>query len=471
MTMDKKDKREDAMRVPPHSDTAEQGVLGAILIDPTCLPLVADMLKPEDFYNEQRRAIYKAALDLMNQMEPANADTILTELETHGLLELCGGRRHLVLLSQAVATSGNVGYHAGVVRENASRRQLIRALGSGTELAFDPEREFEDVVGEVQTLVYDVADHQTESGAVSTDAIAGGVWERINERVTRPGSNDGLPYGFWAVDDLTGGLHGGELTILAARPSMGKTALMLDIVRENAIRGHIPTLIFTMEMDQSLLVERMFSAEAKVDSRRMKQGNLNDREMMKLADALTAVAAAPVYIDDSSMLDELTMFTRCRRLQRDHGIGLVVLDYLQLMHSIKANREHNRVQEVSNISRTLKAIARDLKIPVLALSQLSRDLEKRPNKRPILSDLRESGSLEQDADNVLFIYRDDYYTKEKSEHKGEAELTMAKQRNGPIGTVYLDFNAATTTFASRTARPVVFSRSEEHTAFRRDTDG
>ena len=465
-----KDKREEALRVPPHSVTAEQGVLGAILLDPTCLPLVADMLRPEDFYDERHKAIYKAAVDLMNQMEPANADTIITELEAHGLLDLVGGRKHLALLSRAVRTSGNVAYHAGVVRENASRRQLISALGNGTDLAFDKEREFEDVVGEVQSLVYNVADHQTESGAVSADSIAGGLWERINERVTRPGSNDGLPYGFWALDDLTGGLHGGELTILAARPSMGKTALMLDIVRENAIRGKVPTLIFTLEMDQELLVERMFSAEAKVDSRRMKQGNLTDPELLKISEAMAAVASAPIYIDDSSMLDELTMFTRCRRLQRDAGIGLVVLDYLQLMHSVKSGRDQNRVQEVSNISRTLKAIARDLKIPVLALSQLSRDLEKRPNKRPILSDLRESGSLEQDADNVVFIFRDEYYTKDKSEFKGIAEVNVAKQRNGPIGPAYLQFHAPTTTFSSQSTRPAAFNRSEVRTAFRRDID-
>jgi replicative DNA helicase len=465
-----KDNREETLRVPPHSDTAEQGVLGAILLDPTCLPVVADILKPEDFYNEQRRAIYKAALDLMNAMEPANADTILTELEIHGLLEKVGGRKHLALLSQAVATSGSVTYHAGVVRENASRRQLISALGSGTELAFDPEREFEDVVGEVQNLVYNVADHQTESGAVAAADIAGGLWERINERRDRPGSSDGLGSGFWALDELTGGFHGGELTILAARPSMGKTALMLDIVRENAIRHSIPTLVFTMEMDQDLLVERMFSAEAKVDSRRMKQGQLTDNELLKISTAMTAVASSPIYIDDSSMLDEMTMFTRCRRMVRDAGIGLVVVDYLQLMHSAKATRDHNRVQEVSNISRTLKAISRDLKIPVLALSQLSRDLEKRPNKRPILSDLRESGSLEQDADNVIFIYRDEYYTKEKSEHKGEAEINVAKQRNGPIGVTYLEFNATTTTFASRMARPRVFREERQDVAYRRDLD-
>jgi replicative DNA helicase len=357
-----------------------------------------------------------------------------------------------------------------VVREHASRRQLISALGTGTDLAFDPEREFEDVVGNVQSLVYAVADHQTDSGAVTADSLAGGVWERINERVTRPGSHDGLPYGFWSLDDITGGLHAGELTILAARPSMGKTALMLDIVRENAIRQQIPTLVFTLEMDQDLLVERMFSSEARVDSQRMKKGTLVEGELLKLSNAMASIAQSPIYIDDSSMMDELTMFTRCRRLQRDAGIGLVVLDYLQLMHSVKATRDHNRVQEVSNISRTLKAIARDLKIPVLALSQLSRDLEKRPNKRPILSDLRESGSLEQDADNVIFIYRDEYYTHDKSEHKGEAEVNVAKQRNGPIGTVYLKFNATHTTFASMAARPTIFARDETRTAFRRDIE-
>ncbi|MER3410413.1 MAG: replicative DNA helicase [Thermoleophilia bacterium] len=424
--------------IPPQNLDAEESVLGAMMLSPGAIGAVSEVLSASDFYRESHAKIYRAALALYGRGEPVDAITLVDELERRGELEEVGGKVRIHELAALVPAASNAAHYARIVRDMATLRGLVRA---GQEIArLGVERQGEDtveLVDRAEQIVFELAQSRVSGDFSHIEELLKESFERITALYEAGAEITGVPSGFRDLDHLTTGFQPGNLVIVAARPSMGKSGLALNIAANLAIRHQIPVALFTLEMSKAEVTQRLMCSEAKVESQKLRTGKLAPDDWPRLTAACDKLAKAPIYVDDSGSITMMEIRSKSRRLKmREPGLGLIIVDYLQLMTT--ETRAENRVQEVSEISRNLKRLARDLDVPVLALSQLSRAVEQRHDKRPILSDLRESGSIEQDADLVLFIYRDEYYDPD-SDQQGLAEIHLAKHRNGPTGVVKLSF--------------------------------
>jgi replicative DNA helicase len=424
--------------VPPQNLDAEESVLGAMMLSPGAIGAVSEVLSASDFYRESHAKIYKAALQLYGRGDPVDAITLVDELEQRGQLDEIGGRVRIHELATLVPAAANAAHYARIVRETATLRGLIRAGSEIARLGIDREGDAVELVDRAEQIVFDLAQARVTSEFSHIDELLKETFDRLMKLYEEGAEVTGVPSGFRDIDRLTSGFQPGNLLILAARPSMGKSGLALNMAANLGVRSGIPVAMFTLEMSKSEVTQRLMCSEAKVESQRLRTGKLAQEDWSRLTAACDKLAKAPIYIDDSGSTTMMEIRSKSRRLKmREPNLGLVIVDYLQLMTS--ETRTENRVQEVSEISRNLKRLARDLDVPVLALSQLSRAVEQRHDKRPILSDLRESGSIEQDADLVFFIYRDEYYNPEETDSQGIAELHLAKHRNGPTDVVRLSF--------------------------------
>lgn len=433
-------------KVPPQSLDAEQSVLGAMLIERDAIARVAEVLFPEHFYKETHQIIFDAICTLYQRSEPVDLVTLSEELRRREKLELIGGGEALTALIDMVPTAANVEHYARIVEEKAIRRQLMRAGHGIIGLGLEGEEKIEDLLDKAEQQIFHIGQRRFTQQFVPIKEILKSTLERIDELYSRDSEVTGIATGFKEFDTMTAGLQPAELIVIAARPGMGKTSFCLNIAQHAAIDCGVPVAFFSLEMAKEQLVQRMLCAEALVDAHRLRTGKLHDGDWKKIADSMNLLSKAEIYIDDSSSISVLEMRSKVRRLKAERGLGVIVVDYLQLIRG--HGRVENRVQEISEVARGLKAMAKDLRVPVLAVSQLSREVEKRTDKRPLLSDLRESGAIEQEADLVAFIYRDSYYN-EKSEKQNTAEIIIAKQRNGPVGTVELVFVKEYTKFGSK----------------------
>lgn len=437
-------------RVPPHDLDAEQSVLGSILQDPEAIARVLDLLRAEDFYRENHGQIYTACERLFQEGEPIDNVTVTDQLDKMGVLERVGGRAGLLLLQESVPTAANIEYYARIVRARSDKRKLIRAGGNIAGLGYDPAVEAEDALSAAQSEVYKIAGDRLRADFERLYDLLRPAMDKIDAQMASGKGVVGIPSGFHDLDRLTSGFKPGELVIVAGRPGIGKTSFALNIALQVATELKVPTAMFSLEMSKEQLVERLLCEHARIDAQRMHRGQLSETEYDRLAQSLGPLSEAPIFIDDAPMLDELMVVMKSRQIQLREKIGLILIDYLQLMHGRSRGDDANRVQEVSAISRALKMVARELGVPVLAISQLSRAVEQRQDKRPLLSDLRESGSIEQDSDMVMFLYRGDYY--KEDDRPGIAEVILAKNRNGPTGKVELKFVKDQTRFYNLEAR-------------------
>jgi len=420
----------------PHNLEAEEAVLGSLLIDPDAIFRVAPFLSPEDFYREKNGWIYRAILDLHERREPADFVTLCDELERRGQLEEVGGAAYITSLINAVPTAINVEYYAHIVERTALRRRLLKAAGEIASLAYEEAEDIEEVIDRAEQTLFSVSERRVARELVPIKQVLREYYDRIDYLYQHRGELIGVPTGFTKLDKLLGGLQRSDLVIIAARPGVGKTSLVLSIAQNAARKYGQRVALFSLEMSAEQVVQRMVSAETGIDSHRLRLGDLRDEEWPRFVQATGVLSEAPIFIDDTPAISALQLRTKARRLHAEHGLDLIIVDYLQLMRG--DYRAENRVQEISYLSRALKSLARELNIPVIACSQLSRAVEQRQDKRPILSDLRESGALEQDADVVIFIYRDEIYNPD-TEYPNIAEVIVAKHRNGPTGRVPLFF--------------------------------
>jgi replicative DNA helicase len=445
-------------RVPPQNIEAEQAVLGAMLIDKEAIAKATEVLSADDFYREAHRVIFSAMLELYNKNEAVDMVTVTEILKRDNKLEDIGGIAYITSLANVVLTAANVKYHAEIVAEKSVLRQLVRVSTEIAAMGYEANEDVGTLLDTAESRILEISNRKKKNDFTAINDILMDSVQSIESLLQNKGGLTGLPAGFADLDKLTSGLHPSDFIILAARPSMGKTALALNIVQNVALRAHKviggeprSVAFFSLEMSKEQLVNRMLCAEAGIDSQRLRVGEMRDEDWTHLWDACDTMSRAKIYIDDTAGITAMDMRSRARRLKAEHGLDLIVVDYLQLMQgSGKRNNSGDRQQEVSEISRSLKALARELDVPVLALSQLSRSVESRQVKRPMLSDLRESGSLEQDADIVAFLYREDYYNPE-TENK-HTELIIAKHRNGPVDTVNLFFQKQFTKFVGFTKR-------------------
>lgn len=445
-------------RVPPQNIEAEQAVLGAMLIDKEAIAKATEVLSADDFYREAHRVIFSAMLELYNKNEAVDMVTVTEILKRDNKLEDIGGIAYITSLANVVLTAANVKYHADIVAEKSVLRQLVRVSTEIAAMGYEANDDVGTLLDTAESRILEISNRKKKADFTPINDILMDSVQSIESLLQNKGGLTGIPAGFADLDKLTSGLHPSDFIILAARPSMGKTALALNIVQNVALRAHKviggeprSVAFFSLEMSKEQLVNRMLCAEAGIDSQRLRVGEMHDEDWTHLWDACDTMSRAKIYIDDTAGITAMEMRSRARRLKAEHGLDLIVVDYLQLMQgSGKRNNSGDRQQEVSEISRSLKALARELDVPVLALSQLSRSVESRQVKRPMLSDLRESGSLEQDADIVAFLYREDYYNPE-TENK-HTELIIAKHRNGPVDTVNLFFQKQFTKFVGFTKR-------------------
>lgn len=434
-------------RVPPQNVEAEQSVLGAMLIEKEAISKVAEFLTPDDFYRESHRLIYATILELFNKNDAVDLVTITEQLRRNDKLESVGGISYITSLANSVPTAANVIYHARIVEEKALLRQLINAATDIAALGYDGADDAAQIIDQAEKKILDVSGRKMGRDFTPISTIVMDAFNRIEQLYASKGGITGLPTGFKDLDRLTSGLQPSDLILIAARPSMGKTAFALNIVQHVAVKEKKAVAFFSLEMSKEQLVQRMLCAEAPIDGQRLKIGELEGNDWTKLVRASDRLSAAPIFIDDTAGITVLEMRSKARRLKVEHDLQLIVIDYLQLMQgNYGSNRSENRQQEISEISRSLKALARELHVPVIALSQLSRGVESRQVKKPMLSDLRESGSLEQDADIVAFLYREDYYDPE-TENKNITDIIVAKHRNGPVDTVQLFFHKQFTKFS------------------------
>jgi replicative DNA helicase len=425
--------------VPPQNLDAEESVLGAMMLSPAAIAAVSEVLDPEgrEFYRESHAKMYRAALALYAKGEPVDAITLVDELDERGELEDVGGKVRVHELAALVPASANARHYAQIVREAATLRGLIRAGGEIARLGWERPGEAGELVDQAEQIVFDLSQQRMTGEFSHIEELLKESFERITALYESGADVTGVPSGFRDLDRVTSGFQEGNLIIVAARPSMGKSALALCMIANLAVRFNTPVALFTLEMSKSEVTQRLMCSEAKVESQRLRTGKLGADDWPRLTAACDKLAKAPVYVDDTGSITMMEIRSKARRLKSKHpDLGLILVDYLQLMTS--GTTAENRVQEVSQISRSLKVLARDLDVPIVAMSQLSRAVEQRHDKRPILSDLRESGSIEQDADIVCFIYRDEYYN-EDSDQQGLAEVIVAKHRNGPTDTVKLSF--------------------------------
>ncbi|GAB4269400.1 MAG: replicative DNA helicase [Candidatus Promineifilaceae bacterium] len=431
-------------RLPPHNLEAEEAVLGALLIDPDAIFDVAGFLRPEHFYRNANRWVYEAILSLSDRREPVDLVTLTDELRRHEQLEEIGGEPYVIGLINAVPTAVNVTSYARVVEATAVRRQMLQAAGTIANLAYEEAEDIAVVMDRAEQALFSISEERTTRDLVPIKQIAREYLERIEQLHARGDDVIGVPTGFTDLDRLLGGLNKSDLIILAARPGMGKTSLQNAIALTAANRFGKRVAIFNLEMSGEQLVQRMISAETRIDSQRLRRGQLADHEWPIFMEAIGRLSETRLFIDDTPSITPMQLRTKCRRLYAEQGLDLIIIDYLQLMQAERST--NNRVQEISEISRALKGLARELDVPVLAAAQLSRAVEQRQDKRPMLSDLRDSGSIEQDADIVMFIYRDEYYNPDTTERPNIAEVHIAKHRHGPTGQVDLYWHAKLATF-------------------------
>jgi replicative DNA helicase len=426
-----------ADRMPPQNIEAEQAVLGAIFLEPSSLTSASEILIPEDFYRAAHQKIFNVMLKLSDQGKAVDLITVTEELAAAKLLEDTGGISYLNDLAGSVPTAANIEYYARIVEEKSLLRRLIRTATNIATDGYTREDEVEALLGEAEKNIMEVAQRKNAGAFHSIKDVLVRTYDNIELMNNRVGDITGIPTGFAELDQMTAGFQRNDLIIVGARPSVGKTAFALNIAQNVAVKAGENVAIFSLEMGAEQLVMRMLCAEGNIDAQRLRTGSLTDEDWGKLTMAMGSLASAGIYIDDTPGVRINDIRSKCRRLKQEHGLGMILIDYLQLILGSGRPGE-NRQQEVSEISRALKQLARELKVPVIALSQLSRGVEQRQDKRPMMSDIRESGSIEQDADIVAFLYRDDYYDKE-SENKNIIEIIIAKQRNGPTGTVSLAF--------------------------------
>lgn len=423
-------------RTPPNDIAAEQSVIGAMLLSKDAIADVVEVVREGDFYRPAHQTIYSVILDLYGKGEPADAVTVAAELTKAGEIARVGGATYLHTLVSMVPTAANGGYYGRIVREQAILRRLVEAGTRIVHMGYSGTGDVDDMVDRAQAEVYDVTDRRTSEDYLPLREIMGEALNEIEAISNRGGEMIGVPTGFIELDKLTNGLHPGQLVIVAARPALGKSTLGLDICRAASIKHGLASVIFSLEMSRNEIVMRLLSAEAQVPLHHMRAGTMSDADWTKLASRMGTVSEAPLFIDDSPNMTLMEIRAKCRRLKQRHDLRLVVVDYLQLMTSGK--RVESRQQEVSEFSRSLKLLAKELEVPVIAISQLNRGAEQRTDKRPLLADLRESGSLEQDADVVVLLHREDAYERE-SPRAGEADFIVAKHRNGPTATVTVAF--------------------------------
>ena len=433
-------------KVPPHDIEAEQAILGSMLTDKDAVIAAIEVLRDEDFYREDNKLIYTAILNLYNRAEPIDIITVKAELESMGKFDQVGGLEYLAALPENVPTTANATKYIKIVEEKSTLRKLIKTANEIIELGYDTTEDVEDIMGGAEKKIFDIMQNKAKKGYSPIKDVLVESFTKLEELYNRKQHITGVPSGFVELDYKTAGFHGSDLVLIAARPAMGKTAFALNIASNAAIRGRVPVAIFSLEMSKEQLVNRVLSSEAMVDSNKVRTGKLEENDWTKLAEAIGPLSEAEIYIDDTPGININEIRAKCRKLKLEKNIGMVVIDYLQLIQGTN-KRNGSREQEISEISRSLKILAKELNVPVIALSQLSRAAEQRPDHRPMLSDLRESGAIEQDADIVMFLYRDDYYNKD-SEKKDIAEVIIAKHRGGSTGTVELLWLGSYTKFVN-----------------------
>ncbi|MFA6463942.1 MAG: replicative DNA helicase [Candidatus Paceibacterota bacterium] len=439
--------KRDSLRIPPQHIESEMALLGAIMLRPDVIHDVADLVFQESFYAEKHRMIFGGMMELFSKNEPIDLLSLSTKLENKNTLQAIGGKSYLTELVQSVPSTANAVYYAELVKNKYLLRRLIEAAENISEMGYGSTEGIEEIIDKAEKEVFEISTSGSSKKFIDIKDTLSEAWERLENLHKSGGALRGIPTGFRDLDNMLSGLQKSDLIILAARPSMGKTALALDIARQAAVNHNIPVAIFSLEMSSGQLVDRMLSADSKVNSWKFRTGKLSaDKDFGNIRNSLDRLSKAPIYIDDEPGINSLKMRSIGRRLKREKNIGLIIVDYLQLMTPVSSRNSDNIVQQVTEISRSLKHLAKELEVPVLALSQLSRSVETRGgNGRPKLSDLRDSGSIEQDADVVMFIHREDKY-QENSTKKNMAQIHVDKHRNGPVGSVELFFDEERTTF-------------------------
>ena len=430
-------------RIPPQNLEAEGSVLGAIMLDKDAIVKIADVIRSDDFYDNRHKLIFENILELFSKNISIDILTVTNLLEEKKILDKCGGSSFITELVNSVPSASNVTHYAFIVRKKGALRKLIKTASEINEMAFMEEGEVEEILDSAEQKLFGVSQQHLKQNFVSITSVLHSTFERIDELHREKGKLRGIATGFVDLDNLLCGLQKSDMVVLAARPSMGKTSLALDIVRQVGVNAKIPVGIFSLEMSKDQLVDRLLSSQSDVNLWKIRTGHLNDTDFEKIGQAMGELSESPIFIDDAAGSNIMEIRTKARRLSAEYDVGLIVVDYLQLM---EGRSQENRVQEVSEISRALKILARELNIPVLALSQLSRNVENRPDKVPQLADLRESGSIEQDADVVMFIYREDMYKGKDSRRPNIAEIHIKKHRNGPTGQIDLFFDQDKTSF-------------------------
>lgn len=457
----------DQSRIPPQNIEAEQSVIGAMLLNNDAVNKVLEFLDPNDFYREAHRKIFLAVIELYQKNEPADLVTVTNTLKTQNVLDDIGGPQYLASLVDRVPTAANVVYYGMIVREKSILRHLISSATQIIDKSYDENEEVDSFLDEAEKIIFDVSQKKIKQSFYSIKDIVKDSFKTIEKLYERKELITGVPTGFSDLDRLTSGLQPSDLVILAGRPSMGKTALGMNMVAHAAIEMNLPCAIFSLEMSKEQLVQRLLCSEARVSASKLRGGFLTETDWPKLTRAAGSISEAPIYIDDTPAINVLEMRAKARRLQKERGVKMILVDYLQLMRGV--GRTESREREISEISGSLKALAKELKVPVIAISQLNRAVESRQDKRPQMADLRESGAIEQDADVIMFVYRDEVYNRE-SEDKGTAEVIIGKQRNGPIGYTKLKFFNEFTKFedfakgVDDSMRPIDSAGDEEEAA-------
>lgn len=433
-------------KIPPNDIEAEQAVIGSMLTDRDAVSAAIEVLKEEDFYREDNKAIYAAILNLYNKSQPIDIITLKSELASVGKLDSVGGLEYIASLPEKVPTTSNVEQYIKIVEEKSVLRNLIKTANELITLGYDPTQEVETIIDSAEKKIFEVMQKRNQKGYSPIKDILVDTFTQLEQLYNQKQHITGVPTGFADLDFKTAGLHNSDLILVAARPAMGKSAFALNIATNAAVRANVPVAIFSLEMSKEQMVNRILCSEAMVDSNKVRTGTIDDDEWTKLACASGQLSEANIFIDDTPGISIMEIRAKCRKLKLEKNIGLVVIDYLQLVQG-SGKRNASREQEISEISRSLKILAKEINVPVIALSQLSRAPEQRPDHRPMLADLRESGAIEQDADIVMFLYRDDYYN-EDSEKKNIAEVILAKHRSGSTGTVELLWLGNYTKFAN-----------------------
>ena len=434
-------------KIPPNDVEAEQAVIGSMLTDRDAVISAIEVLKEEDFYREDNKTIYEAILNLYNRSEPIDIITLKAELTSMGMFDKIGGLEYIVGLPEKVPTTANVEKYISIVKEKSELRRLIKAANEIIEQGYDPTENIDDIMNSAEKKIFNIMQDKDQKSYSPIKDVLIDAFTELEQLYNQKHHITGVPTGFIDLDYKTAGLHNSDLILIAARPAMGKSAFALNIATNAALKAKVPAVLFSLEMSKEQMVNRILCSEAMVDSNKVRTGKIDDDDWIKLADTMGDLSEAPIYIDDTPGISINEIRAKCRKLKLEKNIGLVVIDYLQLVQGSSKRAQGSREQEISEISRSLKILAKEINVPVIALSQLSRAPEQRPDHRPMLSDLRESGAIEQDADIVMFLYRDDYYN-EDSEDKGLAEVIVAKHRAGSTGTVKLVWLGNYTKFAN-----------------------